>query len=158
VRTVPKALLAYYRQAITFFRARQDFPQAMPNPALMSNILYTRRELAQQAVAGAAGMLLSSALPVHAQAVDAQPPPLPTPSNSQANPPMPTPTTTEGELLIQLVPINVDYAPSEAQTKEIALQLKDYPGEFAKARAYPLLDDIGPAFAADVPIRKERVK
>ena len=60
--------------------------------------------------------------------------------------------------LTQLVPVNAGYALSDAQTKEVALQLKDYPGAFAKARAYVLPDEVGPAFAADAPARKERVK
>lgn len=61
----------------------------------------------------------------------------------------------EGDLLTQLVPVNVGYALSDAQAKEVAMQLKDYPGGFAKARAYVLPDEIGPAFAADAPRRKE---
>lgn len=64
----------------------------------------------------------------------------------------------EGELLIQLVPVAVGYTLSEGQAKEAADQLKDYPGGFAKARAYALPDSVGPAFAADAPARKERVK
>lgn len=71
---------------------------------------------------------------------------------------MPPIPMTEGEMLTQLVPIAAGYTLSETQTKEVALQLKDYPGGFAKARAYALPDDIGPAFAADAPVRKERVK
>ena len=67
-------------------------------------------------------------------------------------------TQTESELLIQLVPVAAGYTPSETQAKEAALQLKDYPGGFAKARAYMLPDDVGPAFAADAPTRKERTK
>ena len=64
----------------------------------------------------------------------------------------------EGDLLTQLVPVNAGYALSEAQAKEVALQLKDYPGGFAKARAYVLPDEIGPAFAAAAPPRKEESK
>ncbi len=65
---------------------------------------------------------------------------------------------TEGSLLTQTVPLAAGYALSETQTKEVAAQLKDYPGGFAKARAYALPDDIGPAFASLAPLRKERVK
>jgi len=116
----------------------------------------TRRELARRALAGAAGILLTPALAsaASAQVVDqtpAAPPPLPTT-------PIDAKPMNEGDLLTQLVPINVGYALSDAQTKEVALQLKDYPGGFAKARAYVLPDDVGPAFAADAPARKERVK
>lgn len=67
-------------------------------------------------------------------------------------------TDTEGELLTRLVPVAAGYALSETQAKEAAEQLKDYPGGFAKARAYVLPDSVGPAFAADAPTRKERAK
>ena len=69
-----------------------------------------------------------------------------------------TTPTTEGELLTQLVPAAAGYTLSGTQTKEVAAQLQDYPGGFAKARAYALPDDISPAFAAAAPLRKERVK
>ncbi len=124
----------------------------------------TRRELARQALAGTAGVLLASALPAQAQVVDPAPAAPPLPQNSAQNATsMPTTHTegkaeTEGELLTQLVPVAAGYTLSETQAKEAAAQLKDYPGGFAKARAYPLPDSVGPAFAADAPIRKERVK
>lgn len=124
----------------------------------------TRRELARQALAGTAGVLLA-ALPAPAQVVDPAPaaPLLPQTSTQKATSMPNTPHTegqskTEGELLIQLVPVAAGYALSETQAKEAAAQLKDYPGGFAKARAYPLPDSIGPAFAADAPSKKERVK
>ena len=136
--------------------------------------LLTRRELAQQALAGTTGAALAFlALPARAQVVDPQPtapPPLPlSPKPTQNVFPMPTqstqtPETTpgkptnEGTLLIQLVPITAVYTLSETQAKEVAGQLKDYPGGFAKARAYVLPDDIGPAFAATAPTRKERTR
>ena len=119
--------------------------------------LLTRRDLARRVLAGAAGVLLAPSLlapAASAQAVDPQPaapPPLPaTPIDSK---PM-----NEGELLTQLVPVNAGYALSDAQAKEVVLQLKDYPGGFAKARAFVLPDDVGPAFAADAPPRKEQAK
>jgi hypothetical protein len=116
----------------------------------------TRRELARRALAGAAGVLLTPALAPSAQAQVVDPLPV-------APPPLPTTPVdgkpmNEGDLLTQLVPVNAGYALSDAQAKEVALQLKDYPGGFAKARAYVLPDEIGPAFAADAPQRKERVK
>ncbi len=122
----------------------------------MSKQTLTRRELARRALAGAAGALLTPALisSAQAQVVDplpAAPPPLPTA-------PIDVKPMNEGDLLTQLVPINAGYALSDAQAKEVALQLKDYPGAFAKARTYALPDEIGPAFAADAPLRKERVK
>ena len=126
---------------------------------LSSPSTFTRRELARQALAGTAGALLLSALPARSQVVDpnpAAPPPLPISApktTAMLNPPI-----TEGALLIQLVPVAAGYALSETQAKEAALQLKDYPGGFAKARAYALPDSVGPAFAADAPTRKERVK
>ena len=94
----------------------------------------------------------------------AAPPPLPSSTPTQNTRPMPTQPTqtpeavTEGALLTQLVPVAAGYTLSETQSKEVAGQLQDYPGPFAKARAYPLPDDIGPAFAAAAPTRKERVK
>ena len=127
----------------------------------MTKKMLTRREMARQALTGTAGVLLSAlSLPAPAQVVDplpAAPPPLPIPTTAPSNPPM-TPPTTEGSLLTQIVPVAAGYALSDTQAKEVALQLKDYPGGFAKARAYVLPDNIGPAFAADAPVRKERVK
>ena len=142
----------------------------------MTKHTLTRRELARQALTAAGGALLAfPASSARSQAVDqtpAAPPPLPTsplmpapvaPAPAQKIMPMPatpeaTPGTTEGELLTQLVPVAAGYTLSDSQAKEAALQLKDYPGGFAKARAYALPDDIGPAFAALAPVRKERVK
>ena len=138
--------------------------KAMPKPitSTLTSAL-TRRDLARQALAGAAGALLAAlALPARSQTVDPAPaaPPLPTaPQNSTRNTTsMPNTTQTEGQLLTELVPVAAGYALSETQAKEAAAQLKDYPGGFAKARAYALPDDIGPAFAADAPVRKERAK
>ena len=127
---------------------------------MTTNQPLTRRDLARRALAGAAGALLMPSLltpgltpAASAQAVDplpAAPPPLPTtPVDIAMN---------EGQLLTQLVPVNAGYALSDAQAKEVALQLKDYPGGFAKARAYVLPDETGPAFAADAPPRKEEAK
>jgi len=114
--------------------------------------------VARWALAGAAGALLTPALATAAaaQVVDPgpdSPPVLPLPA---APPPGSTPPRTpEGDLLTRLVPVNVGHALSSTQAKEVALQLKDYPGGFAKARAFALPDDVGPAFAADAPPRKE---
>jgi len=136
-------------------KVRQDLGEAASNFRPMTKQM-TRRELARRALAGAAGVLLTPALAPSAQAqvvdpLPVAPPPLPaTPVDGK---PM-----NEGDLLTQLVPVNAGYALSDAQAKEVALQLKDYPGGFAKARAYVLPDEIGPAFAADAPQRKERVK
>ena len=127
---------------------------------LIPNSPLTRRELARQALVGTAGVLLASALPAQAQVVDPAPAALPLPAaqtSTQNATSMPT-TQTEGELLTRLVPIAAGYTLSEAQAKEAAEQLKDYPGGFAKARAYVLPDSVGPAFAADAPTKKERVK
>ncbi len=60
--------------------------------------------------------------------------------------------------MTQMVPLAAGYTLSDTQAKEVSKQLQDYPGPFAKARAYALPDDIGPAFAATAPVRKERVK
>ena len=101
----------------------------IPNSPLTSSSL-TRRELARQALAGTAGVLLAAALPAQAQVVDPAPaaPPLPT-STSAQNATMPT-THTEGEILTQLVPVAAGYTLSETQAKEAAAQLKDYPGGY----------------------------
>lgn len=140
---------------------------ALPNQAPMTKLIpnspssppLTRRELARQALAGTAGVLLA-ALPAQAQVVDPVPaaPPLPISNPGQNATSMPNTSPSEGQLLIQLVPVAAGYALSESQAKEAAAQLKDYPGGFAKARAYALPDSVGPAFAADAPPRKERVK
>lgn len=129
---------------------------------LIPNSPLTRRELARQALAGTAGVLLASALPARAQVVDPAPAAPPTSMQSKTSmsntPSAEGKTGTEGELLTQLVPVAAGYALSETQAKEAADQLKDYPGGFAKARAYVLPDSVGPAFAADAPTRKERTK
>ena len=142
----------------------------MPNQSPMTKPIppsaLTRRELARRALAGTAGVLLASALPARSQVVDpnpAVPPLLPLPTSPiETTPiettPMPNTPLNEGQLLIQLVPVAAGYALTETQAKEAALQLKDYPGGFSKARAYALPDSVGPAFAADAPTRKERVK
>ncbi len=128
---------------------------------MTTNQPLTRRELARRTLAGAAGALFMPSLltpglvsAASAQAVDplpAAPPPLPTT-------PIDVKPMNEGDLLTQLVPVNAGYALSDAQVKEVALQLKDYPGGFAKARTYVLPDEVGPAFAADAPPRKELAK
>jgi len=117
----------------------------------MINHTLTRRELARCALAGAAGaMLLAS--PAGAQVVDPTPaiPPLPLPSPDAA--------PTEGRLLIQLVPLLAGYALTDTQAREVALQLRDYPGDFAQVRAFSIPDDIAPSFAADAPFRRERTR
>ena len=119
----------------------------------MSKSILTRRELAQKVIVGAAGAILLPALTPQAQAQVVDPKP-------DVPPPLPAAAAASGEgaLLTQMVPVNVGYALTETQAKEVALQLKDYPGPFAKARSYALPDDIGPAFAADAPGRKGRVR
>ena len=74
--------------------------------------------------------------------------------------PASTTPASDGEdaLLIALVPLVAGHTLTEAQAREVGLALKDYPGGFAKARAYVLPDDVGPAFAADAPTRKERTR
>ncbi len=141
-------------------------PMTKPTSKPTLQLSLTRRELARQALAGTAGLLgtagvLLAALPARSQVVDplpAVPPPLPTSEPTQNPTPMPNTPLTEGQLLTQLVPVVAGYTLSETQAKEAALQIKDYPGGFAKARAYALPDDIGPAFAADAPTKKERTK
>ena len=153
-------------------RIRKDFRRPLPNkrdmtkpisPSTSARSVLSRRELARRALAGTAGVLLAAALPARSQVVDpnlAVPPPLPTslPTPPAKAMPMSNIPPSESQLLIQLVPVAAGYTLSDTQAKEAALQLKDYPGGFAKARAYPLPDSVGPAFAADAPVRKERVK
>jgi hypothetical protein len=127
----------------------------------MTNLILTRREMTRCALAGAAGVLLS-ALPTQAQAVDAAPvilPPLPLTPVTVAAPvavAAPASGTAEGKVLVSLVPLVAGYALTETQAKEVALQLQDYPGDFAQVRVFTIPDDVGPAFAANAPIRKER--
>lgn len=121
----------------------------------MTNLILTRREMARCALAAAAGTLLA-AIPASAQVVDANPAVAPVP------PPPPVATTppnaglTEGKILISLVPVVAGFALTETQAKEVVLQLKDYPGDFAQVRAFAIPEDVSPAFAADTPVRKER--
>lgn len=120
----------------------------------MSNQTLTRRELTRWALAGTAGALLAGASAAQAQVVDplpVAPPPLP---NTPIDAPIDKPIN-EGDLLAQLVPINVGYSLTDTQAAEVRRQLKDYPGAFAKARAYVLPDEIGPSFSADAPPRRE---
>ena len=121
----------------------------------MTNLILTRREMARCALAGAAGVLLS-AVPTQAQAVDAAPAVLPALPPAPVTVPPPAVGLTEGKILISLVPILAGYALTETQSKEVALQLQDYPGDFAQVRAFVIPEDISPAFAANAPIRKER--
>lgn len=119
-----------------------------------SSSVLSRRELGRLAVMGAAGALLAPA--ARAQVVD----PLPVDPLPVTPPPLPVPPETpvadaEGALLIKLVPINAGYTLSDTQATQVAAQLKDYPGGFAKARAYVLPDAVGPAFAADAPPRRK---
>ena len=126
----------------------------------MSNSILTRRELAKCALAGAAGTLLVLAPQARAQVVDPAPdapPPLPMTNPTDTTPAVPT-SDEEDALLIALVPLVAGHALTDAQAREVGLALKGYPGGFAKARAYVLPDDVGPAFAADAPTRKERTR
>ena len=143
-------------QSFNQSRRTQDFRSPMAKSLSMSNLPLTRRQLAQQALA-AVLLLPALASPTRAQVVDPGPdvpPPLPTAPVTPAA----AAAINEGPLLTQLVPINAGYVLTQTQAKEVALQLKDYPGAFAKARAYVLPDEIGPAFAADAPTRKGRVR
>lgn len=121
----------------------------------MINQTLTRREMARCALAGAAGVLLS-AIPSQAQAVDAAPALLPALPLTPLTATPPPAGPSEGKVLISLVPLVAGYALTETQAKEVALQLQDYPGDFAQVRAFTIPDDVSPAFAADAPIRKER--
>ena len=121
----------------------------------MTNLILTRREMARCALAGAAGVLLS-AVPTQAQAVDAAPAVLPALPPAPVIVPPPAVGLTEGKILISLVPITIGYSLTETQSKEVALQLQDYPGDFAQVRAFAIPEDVSPAFAANAPIRKER--
>ncbi len=98
-------------------------------------ISLTRRQLAQAALAGAAATLLPEAAPAQ-----------------NTEPAMPATTSPgEADALTHAVPFNVGYVLSETQVKEVAGALKDYPGAFAKARAYAIPDDIAPAWAGSSP-------
>lgn len=68
---------------------------------------------------------------------------------------------TEGGLLADLVPLTLGYALPETLGRAVQDRLADYPGGFAKARAFALADDISPAFAPLAPpvvTRKEGAK
>ena len=104
----------------------------------MTNTSLTRRELARLA-AGMAGALLPA--PASAQTAESTP--------MTSSPPPNTPD--EGAALARAVPLSAGYALSEAQTREVALALKGYPGAFGKARAFALPDDVGPAWVSTPP-------
>jgi hypothetical protein len=102
----------------------------------MTKISLTRRQLAQMALTGAAAALI----PATVQAQDT------------GNTTMPTPNTPgEGIALASVVPLNVGYALTETQAKEVAAALKDYPAAFSKVRAYGVPDDVAPAWAGIFP-------
>ncbi len=103
----------------------------------MSNLFLplTRRDLARLALAGTASALLMT-------------PNAPTPANAA---PAVVPKPNEGDALTQAVPGAAGYTPSASQTREAMAALKGYPGAFAKARAFPLPNDVEPAFVPYAP-------
>lgn len=104
----------------------------------------TRRELARLAVTGVSAALLAT------HAASAAPPTTAMPDPSTPKPP------NEGDLLIEAVPLNAGYTLTDTQTKNVKSQLDGYPGTFAKARAYAIPDEVGPAFASLPPPPKNR--
>lgn len=102
----------------------------------MSKLSLSRRDLARLTVAGAAGAMLA------ATSAQGQTPDAPTPLNT---------TPDEGAALTEAVRRNVGYPLTETQAKEVEKALKGYPGPFAKARAFEIPDDIGPAWTPDTP-------
>ncbi len=106
---------------------------AMSNPSLS----LTRRDLARMALAGTASVLLMTTnAPTYADDAPALP----------AKPAEGTAKPIEGEALSEAVPTAAGYTPSESQKREAMAALKGYPGAFAKARAFPLANDVEPAF------------
>lgn len=142
--------------------ARAGFCSPAVEPPIMSNPTFTRRELAHRALAGAAGAVLATTLASQGRAQVVDPTPIAPPPLPMTTPIDPTSTAPasagEDALLIALVPLVAGYALTEAQAREVGLALKDYPSGFAKARAYVLPDDVGPAFAANAPTRKEHTR
>lgn len=67
--------------------------------------------------------------------------------------PMPVklPASVEGPFLAECVPLSAGYALTGTQTKEVATALEDYPGPFAKARAFPIPNNTPPAWASTLP-------
>ena len=113
----------------------------------MTKTSLTRRQLAQVALAGAAGTLLSRAT----DAQNTEVPPMPVPN-------MPVPARTaetqaadEGPFLAEAVPLSAGYALTPTQAREVAAALKDYPGEFGHARTYPIPDGVMPAWVTTPP-------
>lgn len=109
----------------------------------MTNDRLTRRELITGVIAGAA----STVLPSQAGAA---------PAGAEAS--APKADATEGASLTSLVPLNAGYTLTETQAKEVAAQLKDYPGPFAAARKRAIPDDVAPAFAPMPPRPAKRGK
>ncbi len=108
----------------------------MSNPSLS----LTRRDLARLALAGtASALLMSTNAPKSADAAPADPQ-----------------KPDEGKPLSEAVPGAAGYAPSESQTREAMAALKGYPGAFAKARAFPLPNDVEPAFVPYAPTARAK--
>jgi len=109
----------------------------------MTNDRLSRRQLVAGALVGAAAMVLQSSS--GAAEADAETPSLKT-------------GAIEGALLTALVSVNVGYQLTETQAKEVAAQLKDYPGGFAAARKRAIPDDVAPAFIPSPPRPPKRGK
>lgn len=103
----------------------------------MTQFSLTRRQLARMALVGAATTLIPSA----AAAQQAGLAPMP----------VKLPASVEGPFLAECVPLSAGYALTDTQAKEVALALQDYPGPFAKARAFSLPANTPPAWASTVP-------
>jgi hypothetical protein len=101
----------------------------------------TRRRLAQVALTSAAGMLMGQT----ASAQNTEVPPMPIP---------PSKASDEGPFLAEAVPLSAGYALTPTQAREVAAALKDYPGDFGKARTYPIPDEIMPAWVTTAPPTK----
>jgi hypothetical protein len=113
----------------------RPFPVELPGTMIKSPL--SRREFAQLAAAGAAGVLIN--LSPEARAANA------------ATQPLPPIDVNEGDALAAAVPLNVGYTLSDTQSREVALALSGYPGPFAAARAYAIPDTITPAWLTTMP-------
>lgn len=105
---------------------------SMSNPTLT----LTRRDMARLLLAGTASALLM------------------TPNTSafaETDPPA-TPKIDEGAALADAVPGAAGYVPTAAQAREAMAALKGYPGGFDKARAFPLANDVEPAWVSYAPL------
>jgi hypothetical protein len=129
------------KEALMSGTQRQEIGALLSKNVTMTKTSLTRRQLAQVALAGAAGTLMGRT----AAAQNTEIPPMPVP---------PSKTSDAGPFLAEAVPLSAGYALTPTQAREVAAALKDYPGDFGKARTYPIPAEVMPAWITTAPPTK----